>query len=68
MRYCSFFILEIGIIVMTPGTYDDREDESDAPDPADWPLGKPGRPCGLYPTPAGMVARAHPSRARRRRC
>jgi len=53
---------------MNPGTYHAREDESDAPDPADRPLGKPGRPCGVYPTPPGMVARAHPSRARRRWC
>jgi len=53
---------------MKPGTYDAREDESDAPDPADWPPRKPGRPYGVYPTPAGMVARALIGHARRRWC
>ena len=42
---------------MKPGTYHAPEDESDEPGPADWPLGKPGRPYGVYPTPPGMVAR-----------
>ncbi|MGH6661584.1 MAG: hypothetical protein ACREB6_08585 [Rhodospirillales bacterium] len=53
---------------MNPDTCDDPEDELDEPDPADWPLGKPGQPYGVYPTPPGLVARPRPSRARRRRC
>jgi len=42
---------------MNPSTYDDREDESDAPDPADWPLGKPGRPLGRLSGAARFGAR-----------